>query len=64
MDIKRKYTVERLSFCPYDGMEWNAMVWISVDGGENYYHCGIGKYCKTREAAEAFCAEYERTHAN
>ncbi len=63
MSIKRKYSIEHLSFPACDGLEWNAKVLVSIDGGENYYYCGIGKFCKTLESAEAFCKYYENTHA-
>lgn len=61
MCIKRKYEISELSF-PVDGYKWDAKVWLSVDGGDNYYYCGIGKYCKTKEEAEAYCADYEAVH--
>jgi len=60
--VMRKYKVEQMSY-PLDGVyRYNAQVWISVDGGENYYYCGIGKYCKTRAEAGRFCREYEEGH--
>ena len=62
MEIKRKYQIEKTSF-PIDGIyNYNASVWLSVDGGENYYYCGIGKFCKTYQDAKQFCDEYENSH--
>lgn len=33
---------------------YNARILTSVDGGENYYYCGNGRYCKTLEEAIKF----------
>lgn len=62
MDIQRKYKIEKNSF-PIDGVyNYNAQVWLSVDGGKSFYYCGIGKFCKTLKDAEAFCGIYESEH--
>ena len=39
---------------PVGGYPYNVQEWRSVDGGENYCYCGIGKYCKTIDE----CCEY------
>lgn len=39
---------------PIDGYSYNVQEWRSVDSGENYCYCGIGKFCKTI----AECCEY------
>ena len=63
MEIKRKYTIEKTSI-PIDGAyNYNAQVWISVDGGASFYYCGIGKFCRTLNDAEKYCQEYETAHA-
>lgn len=57
----RKYNIEKTSF-PIDGIyNYNAQVFLSVDG-KNFYYCGIGKFCRTLEDAEAFCNQYEKEH--
>lgn len=61
VDIKRKYEIKKLHF-PVDIFNYDAQVWISTDGGENYYHCGIGKFCKTEEDANNYINEYEASH--
>ena len=62
MEIKRKYTITECNF-PIDGIyTHNAQVWISVDGGNNYYYCGIGKFCKSEADAVDFCNSYENSH--
>ena len=33
---------------------YNARILTSVDGGENYYYCGNGRYCKTLQEAFEF----------
>jgi hypothetical protein len=60
-DIKRKYNVEKLSF-PIDNIyNYNVQVLTSVDG-ENYFYCGIGKFCRTEEEANNYITEYEQAH--
>lgn len=54
MDIMKKYKIISLHF-PIDGFyNYNVQEWRSVDGGNNFYYCGFGKYCKTFEE----CREY------
>ena len=60
--IKRKYNIEKTVF-PIDGIyNYNAQVFISVDGGKNYYYCGIGKFCKTEKEAQEYIEKYEKEH--
>lgn len=62
MNIKRKYNIEKTSY-PLDGIyNYNAQVWLSVDGGETFCYAGIGKFAKTKEEAQAWCEKYERDH--
>lgn len=62
MNIKRKYRIEKTSF-PIDGVyNYNVQVLISIDGGNNYYYSGIGKFCKTRKDAKKYIQEYENNH--
>lgn len=61
-DVKRKYNIEKLNF-PVDGYEYNAQVYISIDGGKSYYYCGIGKFTKTEQEAKEYCKQYEAEHA-
>lgn len=62
-NIMRHYHIDETSY-PIDGVyTHDAKVFLSVDGGENFYYCGIGRFCKSRDEAEAWCAEYERKHS-
>lgn len=59
-NIKRKYNIEKTSF-PIDGIyNWNVQVLISVDGGNNFYYCGIGKFTRTKKAALQYIQEYKK----
>lgn len=60
MDIRRKCVVEKTRYPLDEVYNYNAQVWVSVDGGKSYCYCGIGKFCKTKEEAERYCSEYER----
>lgn len=61
MGIKRKYVIEKTTF-PLDGIyNYNAQVWISVDG-ESFCYCGIGRYCRTKKEAREYCKQYESNH--
>lgn len=61
MEVKRKFRTEKLKF-PVDGYKYNVQVLTSIDGGKNYYYCGIGKFCKTREECKQYILEYRRKH--
>ena len=60
-NIKRIYQISEASeFMRIEyGYMFNVKVLISVDGGENYYYCGIGKYTKTIEDATAYINDHE-----
>ena len=55
MKIMRKTTIEQLAF-PVAGYEYDVKVWISVDGGQTYAHCGLGKFCRTEQEAQEYAA--------
>lgn len=57
--VKHKYNIEKTDF-PIDGYKFNVQVLISVDGGENFYYCGIGTFCKTEEEATEYIAQYKK----
>lgn len=55
MKIMRKATIERFSF-PVDDYEYYVRVWFSVDGGQTYAYCGIGRFCRTEQEAQEYAA--------
>lgn len=57
--IKHKYRIETMDLL-IDGYKYNVQVWISVDGGENFYYCGMGKFCKTEREATEFIAWHKK----
>ena len=57
--VKHKYNIEKPAF-PIDGYKFNVQVLISVDGGENFYYCGIGKFCKTEQETAEFIAQHKK----
>lgn len=61
--VKHKYNIEKTAF-PIDGYNFNVQVLISVDGGKNFYYCGIGKFCKTEEEAAEYIAQYKKENPN
>ena len=58
MKTMRKTTIDKLAF-PVNGYRYNVKIWISVDGGENYAYCGLGKYFKTEQQAQEYAASIE-----
>lgn len=48
--------LSQLVMAPY---KYDAQVSTSVDGGQTFWHCGVGKYCKTLEEAEAYKQKIE-----
>lgn len=58
-NIKHKYTIERLAF-PIDGYNFDVQVLISVDGGERFGYCGIGKFCKTEKEAAEYIEQHKK----
>ena len=57
--VKHEYNIEKTAF-PIDGYNFNVQVLISVDGGKNFYYCGIGKFCKSEEEAAEYIAQYKK----
>lgn len=60
MKVIRKVNVFELDYLHpawYDGYRYDAQVITSVDGGKTFWHCGVGRFCKTEEEAE----EYRRS---
>ena len=53
METIVKCSIEKLAF-PVDGYTYNVMEWRNVDGGENFWHCGHGRYCRTLREAEQY----------
>lgn len=50
----KKYRVEKLHF-PVDGIyNYNVQELSSVDGGETFWYCGFGKFCRTLEEANEY----------
>lgn len=59
MGVIEKVTISKLSF-PLDGVyRYDAQVWRSIDGGKTFYHCGDGRYCKTRKEAKEYARKIE-----
>lgn len=61
--VKKKVVIHKLAF-PLDGVYcFDAQLWTSIDGGQNYYHCGFGQYCKTEQEVKEYIdrlrAEYD-----
>lgn len=55
----RKVQIKEFAF-PIEGIyNYDAQVITSVDGGYTFWHCGEGKFCKTKEEAEAYKEEVE-----
>ena len=46
MQIKAYWKIIPCDF-PVGDYLYNVQEWRSVDGGETYCYCGIGKFCKT-----------------
>lgn len=45
-----KIIISKFNF-PVDGYKWNVQVLTSIDGGENWYYCGNGKFAKSADLA-------------
>ena len=43
----------------HEGLIDFVLLWTSLDGGKTFYHCGVGKYCKTLEEAEEYKQQEE-----
>lgn len=64
MGAMHKVKIRKLSF-PLDGVyNYDVQLLTSIDGGKNFYHCGIGRYCKDEREAEEQAAlileEYQK----
>ena len=59
VSVKHKYNIEKTAF-PIDSYNFNVQVLISVDGGKNFYYCGIGKFCKTEEEAAEYIEQHKK----
>lgn len=53
---KNRYEIKKLDFTIDGGYNYDVQVWSSTDGGETYFHCGLGKFCRTLEEALAYKA--------
>ena len=42
--------IEKLHL-PVSGMQYDVRLVRSVDGGETFWYCGFGRFCKTKEEA-------------
>ena len=55
--VIKKYRVEKLHF-PVDGVyNYNVQELTSVDGGQTFWYCGFGKFCRTLEEANEYVRE-------
>ena len=54
--VKRRAVIHEHHFPIDNTYMFDVQIVTSVDGGKNWYHCGHGKYCKTREEAEEYAA--------
>lgn len=54
--VKHKAVIREHHFPIGDIYMFNVQILTSVDGGKNWYYCGNGKFCETREEAEEFAA--------
>jgi len=51
MTVTRKVKLTRFR----DGSTcWNAQIWTQVNEKDGFYYCGEGRFCKSREEAEAY----------
>lgn len=62
-EVKAKYIIKKCDF-PINGNTHDAQVTLSVDGGENYYYCGIGRFTKSFADAVAYCLKYHTEHGH
>jgi len=61
MDVRRKCVIEKVKN-PVDGHKYNVQVWTSVDGGKNYYYCGVGRFCKSKRECKEFIRIYKKEY--
>ncbi|MCM1437824.1 MAG: hypothetical protein NC131_01240 [Roseburia sp.] len=59
MKVIEKVVIKPFAF-PVDNIyNYDAQIITSLDGGQTFYHCGRGKFCKTLQEAEAYKKEIE-----
>ena len=58
--VLSKVYISELNY-PVDGYTHNVQITRSVDGGQKFYYCGCGKYCKSLEQAEDYAEEIKKT---
>lgn len=58
MEVVTKCKIEKLAF-PVDCYNYNVSEWRSIDGGETFWYCGHGKFCKTLQEAEEYAKNKE-----
>lgn len=63
MQVINRCIIKKLHF-PIEGYRYNAQIITSVDGGQNFYYCGNGKYFRTEAEAEAYKAQIEGSTDN
>ena len=52
--VVKKYRVEKLHFPVDDVYLYNVQEFTSVDGGNTFWYCGFGKFCRTLEEANEY----------
>lgn len=52
--VVKKYRVEKLHFPVDDAYLYNVQELTSVDGGNTFWYCGFGKFCRTLEEANEY----------
>lgn len=60
---KNKYDIKKLDYTIQGGYRYDTQIWTSTDGGKTYFHCGLGKFCRTLEEAKAYKNEMEKLEA-
>lgn len=60
MEMIVKCTIEKMAF-PVDGYAYNVQELRSVDGGETFWYCGHGRYCRTLHEAEQYAESVDGT---
>lgn len=57
MEVRRHAVIEKMQI-PMDGRCYNVQIYYSVDGGNTFWYCGYGKYCRDREEVAKYIKEY------
>lgn len=58
-NIARKYRIEKCNFV-YDDYKYIVQIMLSFDGGKNFFYTGMGKYVKSKKAAQQFIRDHEK----